>query len=76
MVQRVEWWSQEEQYESFYDHPGTNGKASKPDEKRNKDMRHIVMIWYTEFDDLLNERGGYENEAKPSILSDRMMLVV
>ena len=39
-------------------------------------MRHIVMIWYTEFDDLLNERGGYENEAKPSILSDRMMLVV
>ena len=39
-------------------------------------MWHIVMIWYMEFDDLYNERGGYENEAKPSILSDRMILVV
>ena len=34
-------------------------------------MRHVVMIESTEFDDWFNERGGYENECKPSILGDR-----
>lgn len=34
-------------------------------------MRHVVMMESTEFYDWFNERGGYEDESKPSILGDR-----
>lgn len=73
--QRDERWSQGEQCKSFWP-SRKKWEGSQSDEKRNRDMREAVMLEATDLDDWFSERGGCEDESKPSFLGTEGMMAL